>query len=887
MEGAMEKHQYPAEKLRLMESHPESMIFPWYKWGPYLSERSWGTVREDYSPTGQAWDYFPYNLAKSKAYKWGEDGIGGICDRFQIMALSFAFWNGQDKELKERLFGVIPQQANHGEDVKEVYYYLDNTPSHSYMKFLYKYPHAPFPYEQLVTTNQQRNKNEKEFELIDTGVFKEDKYFDIFIEYGKAQPEDICIKVHVINRASYEARIDILPQIVFRNHPYKLPPEYKTPQIHLEKSAECVHLVCDDFNQHALPQVPFEYYLGPRFFSGSLEAEALFTNNVTACEEAKHAKDAFHKFIVEKQNVINPENKGTKAGLYYREIKIPAFGHKTLYFRLSNKKLKNPLQDVEAIIRQRKEEADVFYASLHPALATEDEKNIQRQALAGLLWSKQFYYFDVSKWVHDSMLDQKSSLQRAEVRNKHWKHLMSMRILLMPDKWEYPWFAAWDLAFHAVSISLIDMNFAKEQLWLLLFDQFQHPNGQIPAYEWEFSDMNPPVQAWAILKVFEQDHKNTGKKDYDFLKKCFHKLMINFTWWVNKVDSKGNNVFEGGFLGLDNITVFDRSVPIPGGGTLEQSDGTGWMGMFCLTLMRISLELASEDPVYESTATKFFEHYVYIASALHSKKERGCPIWNEAEGFFYDVLSLPTGESHPIMVRSLVGIIPLYGIECVTAEELNAFPVFKQNFLWFFKNRQDIASSCITKIDALGKEKYLLSLMNLHQMKKVLAKVWDPGEFRSEYGLRSLSKIYQDKPYQFLGGSIGYEPGESISYLKGGNSNWRGPIWFPTTFLLIDALKKIDLFLDQTFFIEYEDKKIYPKQMAKYFALALIKIFKKDSSGKRPVFADDELMQNNPYWQDYLLFYEHFHADTGRGLGANHQTGWTALVANLIHEWIE
>lgn len=880
----MEKNHYPAEKLRLMEAHPESKIFPWYKWGPYVAERSWGTVREDYSPNGEAWSYFPYEAAKSRPYKWGEDGIGGICDRFQILTLSFAFWNERDKELKERLFGLIPQDTNHGEDVKEYYYYLDNTPSHSYMKFLYKYPHEAYPYDQLAEESKKRNKNDREFELVDTGIFHDEKYFDIFIEYAKATPEDLCIKVHIINQASVEGALHVIPQLVFRKHPYKLEESWKPPRIYLEKSEHCFHLVCDDFSQNALPQVPFDYYLGTRYFSGSLEAEPIFTDNEI---DTQYKKDAFHRYIVENNMSINPAQQGTKAGLHFKHLIIPAKGHKQLLFRLSNKKLENPLQDVETIIKQRKEEADIFYNSLHPAVASDDEKNIQRQALASLLWSKQFYYFDVARWSKETFLDKQAQKHREEIRNKHWKHLMSMRVMLIPDKWEYPWFAAWDLAFHAVSMALVDINFAKEQLWLLLFDQFQHPNGQIPAYEWEFSDMNPPVQAWAVLRVFHEEFKQTGKKDYDFLKKCFNKLMMNFTWWVNKVDAKGNNVFEGGFLGLDNITVIDRSMPIPGGGTLEQSDGTGWMGMYCLTLMRISLELASEDPVYESTATKFFEHYVYIASALHFKKERGCPIWNESEGFFYDVLSLPNGESSQILVRSLVGIIPLYGIECVTHEELEAFSNFKQNFLWFFKNRQEIASTCITHLKKPSGEKYLLSLMNLSQMKRVLTKVWDPKEFRSEYGLRSLSKIYEKQPYQFLGSSISYEPGESISFLKGGNSNWRGPIWFPTNFLLIDALKKLDTFLDHEFFIDFEGKEIYPQQIAKYFAQGMINIFKKDSGGRRPVFDGYELMQSHPNWKDHLLFYEHFHADTGRGLGANHQTGWTALVANLIDEWIE
>ena len=881
-----------AEKLRLLESHPNSPVFPWYKWGPYLAERSWGTVREDYSVNGDAWNYFPYEISKYKAYKWGEDGIAGICDRFQILALSFAFWNGRDKEIKERLFGVIPQQGNHGEDVKEYYYYLDNTPSHSYMKYLYKYTQNSFPYETLALESNKRGKDQRELELFDTGAFHEEKYFDIFIEYAKSSPEDIAIKVTVHNRFKEDAEITLLPQLVFRNIEDQ---SSKSPIISYEKKEQTHLLVCDDFNENRLGKVPFNYSLGKIYFYASLEGEPIFTNNETnekrlSGKENKtfHVKDGFNAYIVHQQNdAISPEQKGTKGGVVYKKNLLKGGEKKIYYFRLASHELEHPLEEVEWIIKKRKQEADEFYQSIHPKNIDDDEKNIQRQALASLLWSKQFYYFDVNKWLKEESVDPRIGSHREEIRNKHWKHLLSMRILLMPDKWEYPWFAAWDLAFHAVALSLIDIGFAKEQLWLLLFDQFQHPNGQIPAYEWEFSEMNPPVHAWAVLRVYQQEFKKTGRKDLSFLKKCFNKLIINFTWWVNKVDLKGNNVFEGGFLGLDNITVIDRSMPIPGGGTLQQSDGTGWMGMFCLILMRISLELALEDSVYEMTATKFFEHYVYIASALHAKKERGVPIWNEQEGFFYDVLALPNGESSQILVRSLVGIIPLYGIEFITQKELDILPNFKESFLWFFKNRNDLASSCMTKLQQEEGESYLLSLMNLNQMKKVLAKVWDPNEFRSEYGLRSLSKIHEKQPYSLFGNTISYEPGESVSFLKGGNSNWRGPIWFPTTFLLIDSLKTLHEALGDDFYIEFDYQKVTANDIARYFAKSLIKLFKKDATQRRPIFDSYELMQSHPNWRDYLLFYEHFHADTGRGLGASHQTGWTALVANLIDEWSE
>ncbi|MEI8300964.1 MAG: glucosidase [Chlamydiota bacterium] len=880
---------FTQEGMRLKQEHPNSPVFPWYKWGPYVSERAWATVREDYSRTGDAWRYCSYDMAKAKTFRWGEDGIAGLCDRFQILVLSFAFWNGKDRELKERLFGLNPSEANHGEDVKEYYYYLDNTPTHSYMKYLYKYPQARFPYEDLIRENNKRDKIDREYELLDTAVFKENKYFDVFIEYSKNTPEDICICVEVFNRGAEPASFHLLPQLVFRKHFNS--EDTSTSTIELHKQADVSALVCKDLRKDSQQIVGFEYLLGDRYFYGQMQGQPLFTNNesnekllVGKNNSSPYVKDAFHHYVIHKNaSVINPANKGTKGALHY-EVIIEPHGSRKFLFRLSDKELKNPLQDVEKIVEIRKQEADAFYEALHPKLATQDEKAIQRQALSGLLWNKQFYFFDVSRWLKGDE-GQIVPVGREDIRNKHWKHLLSMRIMAMPDKWEYPWFAAWDLAFHTISFALIDLNFAKEQLWLLLFDQFQHPNGQIPAYEWEFSEMNPPVQGWAVLRLYHIEHEKTGKKDKAFLKKCFHKLMLNFTWWVNKVDASGNNVFEGGFLGLDNITVIDRSAGVPGGGKLEQSDGTGWMGMFCLSLMRMALELAQDDGAYEVMATKFFEHYVYIAAALHCCSSREVQIWNDKEGFFYDVLSFPNGMHQQIFVRSLIGVIPTYAMDAITEEELKKLPEFSKNFHWFFKHRKDLVDSCITPIENNGNKKYLLSLMNLTQLKRVLEKVWDPSEFRSEYGLRSLSKMYEKNPYVFLGHSISYEPAEAISTLKGGNSNWRGPIWTPMTFLLIDSLKKLHLEVGDLFSIESHGSKVNAGQMAEYFATALVKIFTKDSQGRRPMFGDYEMLQTDPHWKDHLLFYEHFHGDTGRGLGASHQTGWTALIANIIDEW--
>ena len=877
------------EEMRLLQIGGD--VFPWQKWGPYVSERAWGTVREDYSSNGEAWDHFTYQMAIAKAFRWGEDGIAGICDRYQVMALTHAFWNGQDPILKERLYGLGTFEGNHGEDVKEYYFHLDNLPSHSYMKYLYKYPCQEYPYEELLHKNRGRDVKELEYELLDTGIFDDDRYFDIYIEYAKASKDDICIRVEAFNRSSKEEVLTYIPQIVFRNTwSWK---KERRPEPSIRKGHDgngAKSLILDDTTAIPPSRLNFDYHLGPFYLYADERAERLFTNNETnenhltgGKNASPFVKDAFHRHIIHgEKECVNPKEEGTKACFVYKDVKIPPKGSKVFFLRLTNTKLDHPLTGVEEIIHKRERQANEFYEKIHPKNATEDEKKIQRQAFAGMLWNKQIYLYDLNLWLRGDNPDCPPPESRKNIRNTHWKHLVSKRILSMPDKWEYPWFAAWDLAFHCVTLALIDLNFAKEQVWYLLFDQFQHPNGQIPAYEWEFSELNPPVQAWAALRLFKMEEKKTGKRDISFLKKCFHKLLLNFVWWVNKVDAKGNNVFEGGFLGLDNITVIDRSEKIPGGGKLEQSDGTGWMGMFCVILMRISLELAKEDNDYESLAVKFFEHFVYIANALVNADTRKIQNWNEEDGFFYDVINFSDNHQEQIKVRSLVGIIPLYANDCIDDDDLTNFKEFSKSFEWFTTNRPDLCAHCVTPIEKEGKTKYLLSLMNIDRMKRVLGHVWNPGEFRSNFGLRSLSKFYENNPYELLGNTICYEPGEAISRLKGGNSNWRGPIWFPTNFLLIESLNRFHGYLGDEFQIEGKNL----KEMARYFAHSLIKVFKKDEKGERPIYGHYNKFQTDPYWKDHLLFYEHYHGETGRGLGASHQTGWSGLVANLIDEWL-
>ena len=794
------QHTMTAEQQRLQEPFV-GVVRPWYRWGPYVSERSWGTVREDYSAHGDAWNYFPHDFARSKAYRWGEDGLAGLCDRYQILVFALALWNGKDPILKERLFGLVPDETNHGEDVKEYYFYLDSTPTHSYMKYLYKYPQEAYPYQKLIEESRKLRPEQGEYELLDTGIFDTQRYFDVFIEYAKASPEDICIRIEVCNRGPEPAPIHVIPHLWFRNTWAWGPEPLPQPSIRLGPQSDgCLSLLADDSTVQSPPSLPFDYHLGKRYLYAEASARALFTDNEThgprvwgagAQSRSRWVKDAFHRSIIHREDCVNPEHVGTKACLHYAHLQVPAQGSVVMRLRLTDTPLERPVAAVDSIVATRRAEADEFYAALHPAMATEDEKCIQRQALASMLWSKQLYLFDVPAWLDGDNPHWQPPESRRSIRNVHWRHLNSMRVLSMPDKWEYPWFAAWDLAFQTVALALVDAEFAKEQLWFLLFEQFQHPNGQIPAYEWEFSDLNPPVHAWAVWRVYNMDRLRSGKADRLFLERCFHKLLMNFAWWVNKVDSGGNNVFEGGFLGLDNITVIDRSQDLPDGVTLQQADATGWMGMFCLNLMRIALELAKENRSYEALATKFFQHYVYVGAAMKNMGGVGYELWSETDGFFYDALCYPDGSYQKFRVHSLVGLIPLYAIERLEERWIESFPEFRSNLHWFLTHRQDLVQRCVSTVTNDDGTVHVLAIITLEQMQQLLQRIWDPERFRSEYGLRSLSKYHEAHPYVFGEHVVRYSPGESLEKIKGGNSNWRGPIWFPTAFLMIESLRKL------------------------------------------------------------------------------------------------
>jgi len=883
------------EHARLKEN--VGLVPPWRHWGPYVAERAWGTVREDYSADGNAWDYFSHDAARSRAYRWGEDGLAGICDRYQMIVFAPAFWNERDPILKERAFGLVPSEANHGEDVKEYYFYLDNTPSHSYMKYLYKYPQREFPYRDLIEENRRRAGRGLEYELLDTGVFDENRYFDVFVEYAKASPEDICIRIEAINRGPEAAPLHIIPQLWFRNTWSWTNPRDAEPRINAGPSgAGFDTLIASDCTAHILKNLAFKYRIGPLYLYAESGGEMLFTNNETNPARAPvigppprspYFKDAFHRQIINNEAAANPAREGTKACVQYRQV-IPAGGSVVLRLRLTPQELDAPLQDVDRIIAERKADADEFYNFIQPPKATEDELSVQRQAFAGLLWTKQIYLYDVHRWLDGDDPTNPPPESRGWARNSHWQHLNSMRILSMPDKWEYPWFAAWDLAFHTVAFALLDAEFAKEQLWVMLFEQFQHPNGQIPAYEWEFSDMNPPVHAWACWRVYNMDRIRTGRADRAWLEKCFHKLMINFAWWVNKVDSEGNNLFEGGFLGLDNITVIDRSEKHPAGVVLEQSDATGWMGMFCLNLMRIGLELAKENKVYESLATKFFQHYIYVGAAMKHRGGRDYSLWDDQDGFFYDVLRYPDGSFHKFRVRSLVGLIPLYAIERLEVDWIESFPEFSANLEWFTENRQDLVQRVSHRIQHEGVDVHVLAIVDEDQTKQILERLIDPAEFLSDYGIRSLSKYHEQHPYVFGNSEVRYEPAESDNKIKGGNSNWRGPVWFPTSFLMIESLRKLGKAYGPFFSVRVPDgsgREITLTEMAGEIANRMISIFTRNEDGNRPVYGGSKKFQEDPHWRDHVLFYEYFHGDNGAGIGASHQTGWTALVASLIDEW--
>jgi hypothetical protein len=884
-----------AEQRRLAEITDD--VHGWRRWGPYVSDRAWGTVREDYSANGDAWNYLSHDHARSKAYRWGEDAIAGWCDRYQFLVVAPAFWNRQDPILKERLFGLTSGEGNHGEDVKEYYFYLDATPTHSYQRFLYKYAQRAYPYQRLIEENRRRSPEQREYELLDTGVFDENRYFDIVVEYAKIDEEDLAIRIEAFNRGPEAAPLDILLQAWFRNLWSWTPPRGSEPKIGFSQSDKCISLEIDGSKLDLPLEIDPQYRIDRRILYGPPGAEPLFTNNETNIERClgfppgsnpPFVKDAIHRRWVNGEQCTNPANVGTKGVLGYRFDAVPAGGSVKLELRLTDKPtLADPLADVPKFIQQRRREADEFYAAIQPPKASDDEKLIQRQALAGMLWTRQLYLYDVNQWLNGDDPNWPPPESRRQGRNQHWKHLNSMRLMSVPDKWEYPWFAAWDLAFHCVPLALVDPDFAKHQLWILLFEQFQHPNGQIPAYEWDFSDLNPPVHAWAVWRVYNMDRIRSGKADRVFLERCFHKLLINFAWWINRVDPKGNNVFEGGFLGLDNIAVLDRSTPCHDGSRIEQSDATGWMGMFCLNLMRIALELAKENRAYETLAIKFLQHYCYVAGAMKHMGGREHSLFDEKDGFFYDVLRRPDDSFEKFRVRSLVGLIPLFAVERLEMKWIEPFADFSGSFEWLLRNRRDLTDGVCHRVEHGDDVTYALTVVDQHQLAGVLKHLWDESEFLAPGGVRSLSKHHKEHPYWFEGRSVGYEPGDAITKIKGGNSNWRGPIWFPTCFLLVESLRKLGKAFGTQFTVlaPASDKPLTLHDMAEQLAGRLISVFGRDADGQRPMYGQCQKFQRDPHWRDLLLFYEFFHADTCEGLGASHQTGWTGLVASLIDEW--
>jgi hypothetical protein len=878
------------ERLKTLKGQDVSEgVDLWSQWGPYVSERGWGTVREDYSADGDAWSYFTHDQARMRTYRRCEDGIAGLSDRYQVLLFAPAFWNGTDPILKERLFGVNSNEGNHGEDVKEYYYHLDATPTHSYLKYLYKYPQATYPYAQLVQENQARGLKDREYELIDTGIFDESRYFDIFIEYAKADANDLCIQIEAFNRGPEAAPLHLLPHLWFRNQWAMKRPKPTEPTITVESESPLC-LVADDTNLPSPRLLLFDYHLGPTYLYAPPNGTPLFTNNESNKQalwdqpnDTLYVKDAFHRHLIQgEKGAINPKRTGTKAAIHYFFPSIPPGQSVVLHFRLTNQKKKDPLTDVRQVIDQRKKEADLFYEGIHPPKASAEEKAIQRQAFAGMIWNKQIYIYNVHKWLDGDDPENPPPKSRRTIRNFHWQHIASYRIFSMPDKWEYPWFASWDLAFQTLVFSLIDLNFAKQQLWQLLFDQFQHPNGEIPAYEWEFSDINPPVQAWAALKIFEYEKKKFGREDVSFLKKCFHKLILNFAWWVNKVDSFGNNIFEGGFLGMDNIAVTDRSQKMADGYVLDQADGVGWISLFCLNLTRMALYLAKQDPDFEGLAIKFFQHFVYVAAAMRMSEVRSYDMFHQEDAFFYSHLRYPDGRVEVRPVRSLEGVIPFFACDVWKEEELKQFPAFYKSFEWMIEKRAALTAKCVHR---LPNGYFLFGVLEPKEMERFLKYIWDPNEFRSDYGLRSVSKYYEKHPGQMHGLTFSYEPGESEAIIKGGNSNWRGPIWFPINYFLINTLSHLSkAFQDQMVIKVPGESPVTLGQMARSFAARLLNLFKKDANGNRPCFGNCEKLQKDPHFQDYILFYEHFHGDNGRGLGASHQNGWTGLIANLIDE---
>jgi hypothetical protein len=864
-----------AERLR------ENSAFnsPWRRFGPYLSERQWGTVREDYSEHGTAWEYFPHDHARSRAYRWGEDGLAGFSDHRQRLCLGLALWNERDSILKERLFGLTNAEGNHGEDVKEQYFYLDATPTHSYLKMLYKYPQAEFPYARLVEENRRRGKHELEFELIDCGVFAEGRYFDVFVEYAKADPNDILCRITVENRAAEPAPLHVLPQVWFRNT-WAFGAAEARPRL----------------EQCGPGALVLEHPELSRFHLQADGApELLFTENETNAPRLwgvpAHGpfKDAFHEFLVGgNASALASVPRGTKVGLHQRVV-LPPHGRYVVRYRLCQRELQQPLADFDALLAERLAEADAFYAELQAEIADPDARLVQRQAFAGMIWSKQYYHYDVRRWLDGDPGQPVPHASRKQGRNVDWDHVVNDEIVSMPDKWEYPWYAAWDLAFHCLPLALIDPEFAKQQLVLLTREWYMHPSGQLPAYEWAFSDVNPPVHAWAAWRVYQIDRKQCGAGDLKFLERMFHKLMLNFTWWVNRKDPEGRNVFQGGFLGLDNIGVFDRSKPLPTGGSITQSDGTAWVAMYSLNLMRMALELARYNDVYEDIASKFYEHFLHIAQAMTHIGGDGHGLWDDEDKFFYDVLNVPGRPPLPMRIRSMVGLIPLFAVEVLEAELFHGLPGFEGRLRWLLQHRPDLAALVSRWQETAAQERHLLSLLRGHRMKRLLRRMLDETEFLSDHGVRALSRQHLEHPFtlevQGERFTVKYVPAESETWLFGGNSNWRGPIWLPVNYLIIESLQRFHYYYGDDFKVECptgSGQLLTLVEVADELTRRLCRLFLRDERGRRAVFGDCELLQTDPHFKDYLPFYEYFHGDSGRGVGASHQTGWTGLIAKLI-----
>ena len=877
-----------AERARLEAERNEHV--PWKKWGPYLSERQWGTVREDYSKDGNPWDYFSHDQARSRAYRWGEDGLGGISDDQQILCFSLALWNGKDPILKERLFGLTNSEGNHGEDVKEYYFYLDSTPTHSYMKYLYKYPHRAYPYEDLVTTNKERTRDQPEYELLDTGVFDDDRYFDIFIEYAKDTPEDILIQITVCNRGPEAAILHVLPTLWFRNT-WSWSKGAPRPIVHQTNGLKGTTVAAASHPDSSV-----------RFFFCEGDVPLLFTENETnhqrisgTTSPTPYVKDGIDNYIVHgRQDAVNPAKTGTKVAADY-VVAVGAGETKHIRLRLSDvapasasSRLGGVFGDgFDAAMSTRRQEADEFYATVIPSSLNGDAANVMRQALAGMLWSKQFYFYDVDKWLDEHGADPFKPLQQA-LRNEHWHHMYNAEIVSMPDKWEYPWYAAWDLAFHMLALTLVDQDFGKQQLELMVKGAYLHPNGQLPAYEWNFGDVNPPVHAWATIFTYGLEKIRSGRADTAWLEGMFQKLLLNFTWWVNCKDRFGKNAFEGGFLGLDNIGVFDRSAPLPTGGHLEQADGTAWMALFSQNMLAISAQLALERPAYADMCLKFVEHFLWIASTL--AHAGGTGMWDEEDGFFYDVLRLPDGTSQRLKVRSMVGLLPLCAVTIFDGEVTRKYPELKQELHRFLGARPELRIYIHDPTQLGYAGRLMASILNESRLRRVLARLLDENEFLSSYGIRSLSRYHADHPYMFRLGNqeynVRYLPKESDTGMFGGNSNWRGPIWMPVNALIIRALLNYYSYYGDNFMIECptgSGQKMNLYQVAEEIARRLASIFQRDKEGRRPVYGGTQKFQEDPHWRDYILFYEYFEGDDGAGLGASHQTGWTGVIARVLH----